>query len=126
MSELERLAREAAAENIGLADLVQGFLDNPVIMPSATNPNDEVTPVMTDLGDVPHIVVAASEAGLERTNHFAKFAFSVQGKHVVAGLTPGVGILVNTADGSFAIPVDTLDIIRARTAEAEESTDPAE
>lgn len=114
MSELERLAREAAAGAIGLNELVAGFLDAKVIMPSATNPTEAVTPVLTDAQGTECIVVAASEEGLDRTKDMATFAFTLRGRDVVAGLAPQFGIVVNTVDGAFAIPSDTLATMRER------------
>lgn len=117
----ELLAREAAAGTIGLQRLVEGFLESQVIMPSATNPAETVTPVLTNAQGAECLVVASSQAGLNRTNDIATFAFAVQGKHVVEGLDPRFGIVVNTIDGSFAIPADTLRIVRERAAGSDSS-----
>lgn len=117
LTPLESLARQAAADTIGLGELVAGFLDALVIVPSATNPAETVTPVLTDIEGIECMVVAASQAGLNRTNEIATFAFSVQGKFVAQGLDPQFGLVVNTADGSFAIPRDTLATVRERMAD---------
>lgn len=112
MTSLDELATQAQAGTITMQELVTAFLDTMVMMPSATDPQTVgVEPVLAKIEDIPHLVVATGEEGLKRTLSLSTHAFTITGRDVIAGLQPGSGLLVNTADSGFSLHPQMIEAI---------------
>lgn len=123
-SELERMADEFQSGRVELGELINCFLGSTVAMPSATDPaTDGIQPVLFSHEGDSHIVIAASEAALDQTKDHAAFALTVSGQDVVRGLAPGTGVLVNTSEGSFALPPALLGQLRDYLASSQTGVD---
>ena len=104
MTSLDELAIQAQAGEITMQQLVEAFLDTVVMLPSAADPMTEgVKPVLVKIEDLPHLVVATGEEGLKRTLSLSTHAITISGRDVFAGLQPGSGVLVNTAETGFSL-----------------------
>lgn len=114
MSELERVVGELQGGRAELGEVVNCFLGTTVVMPSVTDPTspDGIQPVLFSSDDAPHVVVAVSEEGLNRTNEHASYAFSLTGQNVVLGLAPGTGVLINMTSGGFTLPPALVESVK--------------
>lgn len=104
MTNLDSLAKQAEAGDITTQQLIEAFLDTVVMLPSSTDPTTTpLRPVLVNIEDIPHLVVATGEEGLRRTLSLSTHAVTITGRDVLAGLQPGSGVLVNTSDSGFSI-----------------------
>lgn len=130
ISELERVIGEFQGGRAELGEVVNCFLGTTVVMPSVTDPSgaEGIQPVLFSNDDAPHVVVAVSEEGLNRTNEHAGYGFSLTGQNVVLGLASGTGVLVNMTSGGFTLPPDLIESVRRYLADlqnaASQNTDP--
>ncbi len=114
ISELERVIGELQSGRAELGEVVNCFLGTTVVMPSVTDPEspDGIRPVLFSSDDAPHVVVAVSEEGLNRTNEHASYALTVTGQNVALGVAPGHGVLINMTSGGFTLPPALVESIR--------------
>lgn len=109
MTSLDELTRQAQAGTVTTKQLIEAFLDTMVMMPSASDPQTVgLKPVLVRIEDIPHVVVATGDKGLERTRSLSTHAMTILGRNVLAGAQPGSGILVNTEDSGFTIHPEVL------------------
>jgi hypothetical protein len=109
------LIGEARAGNIELDALGQAFLQLTVAMPSQSDPLvDGVVPVFVNIEGVPYVVVAASSDALGKTSAIAEYAMTLSADHVVTGVAPGLGLLVNTMNDAISFAPEVLADLREK------------
>lgn len=113
LTPLEEIARKLDERKATIDEVVEEFLGTELLFPSSTDPKTRgVTPAVTHLDGVPHVVVATGEEGLDMVRDFAKYAIRLDGRQVIAGTIIGLGILVSTSYGGFALHPEVLDKAR--------------
>lgn len=113
LTPLEQVAKQLDAQEATIAQVVETFIDTELLFPSSTDPEVEgITPVVTHLDNVPHVVVATGEKGLDMIRDFAKYSVKMTGRTVITGTIAGLGILTNTSYGGFALHPEVLDKAR--------------
>lgn len=113
MTPLEQVAKQLDAQEATFAQVVDTFIETELLFPSSTDPKvDGITPVVTEIDGVHHVVVATVEEGLDMVSDFAKFYVKMPGRTVIAGTMAGLGILTNTSYGGFALHPEVLDKAR--------------
>lgn len=113
MTSIEALAKQVSDGSATRQQLVEVFLDTDLMMPSATNPQEKgVSPVLTNIEEIPHIVVATGEDGIKATQHIATWAIQLTGREVIARMATDHGVLINTAEGGIALHPDILAAVR--------------
>lgn len=106
---LESIAASVEAGHRSIDELLQVFLSSTVAMPSANDPVEGgVSPVFTEVDDVPHVVVASSGAALQKTAAHAPFAVTLTGRQVVDGLNAQFALLINTPSTAFSFSPELL------------------
>lgn len=112
---LADLARQAEAGEVTHIDLVEAFLETTIYVPSAEDPEKgPIQPVLSKVEGVEYHVVASSVDALQKTIEVAEYAVPMDGRVLVNGMNPEIGLLVNHAQGAFAMPKAMLDDIRAQ------------
>ncbi|GAA5151016.1 hypothetical protein GCM10025768_16850 [Microbacterium pseudoresistens] len=112
--ELAALALRAEAGEVTHIDLVDAFMASTIYVPSVTDPEQgPIEPVTSRIENVDYHVIASSVAALQQTIEVAQYAVPMDGRVLVKGMNPEIGLLVNHAAGAFAIPKAMLDDLRA-------------
>lgn len=78
--------------------VIRDFLNGRVVVPSRSPVSDglvDLVPVVYDRGGVPMLATFASPEGAQQVAHIAPFVVSVTGADLVAGIAPGLGIVVD-------------------------------
>lgn len=111
---LALLAKKAEAGEISHIELIDAFLATTIYVPSVTDPEEgPIDPVMSKIDEVEYLVIASTVAVLDQTADVARYAVPMDGKVIVEGMNPEVGLLVNLTGGAFAMPKAMLDDLRA-------------
>ena len=113
--DLTTLAARAEAGEISHLDLIHAFLDTTIYVPSRSDPEQgPIDPVITTVDDVDYLVIAASVDALQNTIDVATYAVPMDGRVLVRGMKPDLGIFVHLDTGAFAMPRAMIDDLRAQ------------
>lgn len=112
--DLSTLAARAEAGEISRLDLIAAFLEAEIYVPSMSDPDvGAIDPVISRIDEVDYLVVGATVDALEETIDVAQYGVPMDGRVLVAGMDPELGILVNLGGGgAFALPKAMLDDLR--------------
>lgn len=99
--------------------LVRELLGSTLAAPRSEDPTGGIVPLLAEIDGVPHMVVATSMAGLQKSASAANFAVTLRGEDVIRGLNPSYGVFVNTVSIAFARSPQLLAELRAGLAEGE-------
>ncbi|WP_460774279.1 SseB family protein [Microbacterium sp. GXF7504] len=112
--DLTALAARAEAGEISHIELIDAFLETEIYVPSISDPEaGAIDPVISRVDEVDYLVIGATVDALEETIDVARYGVPMDGRVLVAGMDPELGILVNLGGGgAFAMPKAMLDDIR--------------
>ncbi|WP_347108007.1 hypothetical protein AAHB33_13965 [Paenarthrobacter sp. S56] len=95
--------------------LVRELLGSTLAAPTSEDPTGGFVPLLAEIDGVPHMVVATSTAGLQKSASAANFAVTLRGEDVIRGLDPNYGVFVNTASTAFALSPQLPGGVASRT-----------
>ncbi len=112
--DLIALAARAEAGEISHIELIEAFLETEIYVPSMSDPEaGAIDPVISRIDEVDYLVVGATVDALEETIDVARYGVPMDGRVLVNGMDPELGILVNLGGGgAFALPKAMLDDLR--------------
>ncbi len=112
--DLIALAARAEAGEISHIELIEAFLETEIYVPSMSDPEaGAIDPVISRIDEVDYLVVGATVDALEETIDVARYGVPMDGRVLVTGMDPELGILVNLGGGgAFALPKAMLDDLR--------------
>jgi len=115
--DLTALAARAEAGEVSHIDLIEAFLETTIYVPSISDPEaGAIDPVISRIDEVDYLVAGATVDALEETIDVARYGVPMDGRVLVTGMDPELGILVNLGgDRAFAMPKAMLDDIRRGT-----------
>jgi hypothetical protein len=105
-TEFEALIARARAGEISRADLMLAFLDTMIVVPSGSDfkgGRGTLQPVQVERAGVTWMAVYTSLEGAKQVGHVAPYAVTLPGSTVLAGLTPGSGLVVNPDGMGFEV-----------------------
>ena len=112
--DLIALAARAEAGEISHIELIEAFLETEIYVPSMSDPEaGAIDPVISRIDEVDYLVIGATVDALEETIDVARYGVPMDGRVLVTGMDPELGILVNLGGGgAFALPKSMLDDLR--------------
>ncbi len=105
-SAFETLIVRARAGEVSRADLMLALLDTVMVVPSGSDfagGRGALQPVQVERAGVTWMAVYTSLEEARQVGHIAPFAVTLLGSTILAGLTPGSGLLINPDGVGFQV-----------------------